>query len=169
MDQNYYFTSIFQYPALCEPHSLYKCLLNKGLQSIKHLWKWHCFLTLFPLTFCTYYIFRHLMMFLPHTLRDFDKHWHGQDWDKVTECMSLFETTSFVSPQFEELLPIEFIRFSLEGEELFVSLDYTFYSVIKLVGCQKHFFPEKNNLFLMCTLNNINGNKEKNCECYLLL
>ena len=44
MDQNYYFTSIFQYPALCEPSALCKCLLNKGLQSIKHLWKWHRFL-----------------------------------------------------------------------------------------------------------------------------
>lgn len=80
MDQNYYFASIFQYPAPCESLlALCKCLLNKALQSIKHLWKWHLFLTPFPLTFCTYYVSRRLMMFLPRTLRDSDKHWHDRD------------------------------------------------------------------------------------------
>lgn len=79
MDQNYYFASIFQYPAPCESLlALCKCLLNKALQSIKHLWKWHLFLTPFPLTFCTYYVSRRLMMFLPRTLRDSDKHWHDR-------------------------------------------------------------------------------------------
>lgn len=79
MDQNYYFTSIFQYPVPCESLlALCKCLLNKALQSIKHLWKWHLFLTPFPLTFCTYYVSRRLMMFLPRTLRDSDKHWHDR-------------------------------------------------------------------------------------------
>lgn len=135
MEPHYYFTSIFQYPVLCEPDALCKYLCNKELQSIKHLWKWHRFLMLFPLTFCSYCIFRHLIMFLPSSLRDFDKHWHGQDWDKVTKCKALFETSFF------------FLRIAIT-DELYKNLCRR-----KKIVCgeSKAIFPVVN-LFLMSTL-----------------
>lgn len=97
MDQNYYFTSIFQYPAWCEPHTLCKCL-NKGWQSIIHLWKWHRFLehrAISPDIFHPLFSDSWWCFWL--TLGHFDKHWHRKDWFTVSEYKSSFETISCVS------------------------------------------------------------------------